>query len=162
MVTIHFFVFGCLALVEPRLATGHLQIKRTPQGDPHPKSVVAFARAHANAPLEDQDFLTDYPDKHVEDKLPEQGYTRNHSRADNPRVHHENWESTTADWGQEYGEEQHHHGSGPTETHGPDYPSQNSTSPRKPKPPAQSYSHQIFTTSLVQVAVALMTFCSFQ
>merc|ERR1719161_1370119 len=95
----------------------------------------------------------DYLNKQIEDKLPEQGYTSDHSRADNPPVHHTNWDTATADWGSEYGPE--HLRWSPwdkRETFGPDYPtspggggggsvaapsspSAPAEGPSKPKPP---------------------------
>merc|ERR1719161_2362939 len=92
-------------------------------------------------PIHDISFHTapsatgDYPDKHIEDKLPEQGYMSDHSRADNPPVHHTNWDTATADWGSEYGPSHLHWGDMPyqkkEESMGPDYgyPSQPAAAP---------------------------------
>merc|ERR1719160_1956721 len=137
MCATHAMVFAYLAVVLPTLVTGSLHGTRRLKVPVHPQSVVAFAREHEKAPLEDQDFLSDYPDKKVEEKLPEQGYTRNHTRAKNPPVAHENWESATADWGQEYGAEEHQYGEGSTETSGPDYQSKatKKAAAKKPESP---------------------------
>merc|ERR1719298_142287 len=71
----------------------------------------------------------DYPNKQIEDKLPEQGYTSDHSRADNPPVHHTNWDTSTSDWGQEYGPKHLHWGDKGTETVGPGYPAPSPAAP---------------------------------
>lgn len=113
----------------PKVPTGAIAVHR---GNGDGGWAFAFSRGDGHGEGEGDSESGDYPDKVVERRLPEQGYTRNHSRADNPPVHHQNWETATADWGQEYGPSDLHHGDGPTDTHGPDYPPLE----EKPKPAA--------------------------
>jgi len=115
----------------------------------------------------------DYPDKQIEDKLPEQGFTSDHSRADNPPVHHTNWDTATADWGSEYGPKHLHWSPWEgdmkkkyEETYGPDYSSgpgravapSSPSGPEKPRPPpwVKSFAASQVLGGLVAIVSVMM------